>query len=437
MATVDEMAELLELYSRAPDLMKAGRYKEALACCDEALAVGDEEGLHMIRGTSLWALDRYEEALDSFARVIRKNPGNVQAHYMRGIIFEYTCRKDEGLAEYSEALRIYPEHALAREGKARLQSSSAAGPAKGSGDADLMGAIRRGRELVLAGKKKEAVRYFNDLIVRYPSSDQLYVEKGVALSGSAGTGNITAYNPDDVHEALRCYDKAAALNPRCINAFIQQGLLYYEMLDFTEAHASLDKALAIDARSISALKVKAMTFAEAARFGEAVEYCDRCLRLDGTLADIRRLREQYAAELNKRGKQEPLPGINFQKQFPESKKAQQPSPVPSQAQNAAPAPVVQNSTAGLDTFHNRFFLCCGKANDGRVLVEPDCLRELVVKNPDLARRYMTWCCSDPTIPVRNLELVSSIGMVIQVVYGDSGPLDRILQQLRERRGKSP
>ena len=70
-------------------------------------------------------------------------------------------------------------------------------------------------------------------------------------------------------------------------------------------------------------------------------------------------------------------------------------------------------------------------------MEPDCLKELVEENPDRARQYMTWCCSDPAIPVRSLELVSSIGMVIQLVYGDSGPLDRILQQLRERRGKSP
>jgi len=436
-ARKSEPRSLRLLGMKASLLQMMGRYAEALACCDEALAVGDEEGLHMIRGTSLWALDRYEEALDSFALIIRKNPGNAQAHYMRGVIFEYTCRKEEGLAEYSEALRIYPEHALAREGKARLQSSSAAGPAKGSDDADLMDAIRRGRELVLSGKKKEAAAWFDDLIAKNPVIDQLWVEKGIALGAPVRVGNMTSHNPDDVHEALRCYDKAAALNPRCINAFIQQGLLYYEILDFTEAHASLDKALAIDARSISALKVKAMTFAEAARFGEAVEYCDRCLRLDGTLADIRRLREQYAAELNKHGKQEPLPGINFHKQFPESKKAQQPSFVPSQAQNAAPAPVVQNLAAELDTFHNRFARCCGRANDGRVLVEPDCLKELVEENPDRARQYMTWCCSDPAIPVRSLELVSSIGMVIQLVYGDSGPLDRILQQLRERRGKSP
>jgi len=58
-----------------------------------------------------------------------------------------------------------------------------------------------------------------------------------------------------------------------------------------------------------------------------------------------------------------------------------------------------------------------------------------MENPDIARRYLAGCCSEPSIPRRSLELVSSIGILIQVAYGDSGPLERILQRLQEIKGK--
>jgi tetratricopeptide (TPR) repeat protein len=206
-----------------------------------------------------------------------------------------------------------------------------------------------------------------------------------------------------------------------------QGLLYYEMLDFTEAHASLDKALDIDPHSVAALKIKAMTYAEAARFDEAIECCDRCLELNSILTDIQQLREKYVAGLKKHGRRQPLSGINFKKQFPESEKTPQQTPVQK--------PAAQGYTADLVVFHSRFSQCAGGANKGTLAVNMDRIIALVKEDPDRALRYVTRCCSDSSVSLKNLQMIGFIGIALQMHCGDSRALDMIRKRAQDLQGK--
>lgn len=425
------------LRMKAVFLLELERFPEAVQCCDAALLSGGNDFFSLARGMAFMKLEQEPEALEAFSRALDQNPRNTEALRMKLSILLRTGQMKESLACFDEVLARCPDLAYAREGRNRLLLSmggteavnpSASQQFHGVVSSDLAVAIRKGRELVLAKKKKEAVAWFDELIAKNPASDQLLVEKGIAVSWAVFSGaEISLYDPADVHAALRCFEQAATLNPRCINAYVMQGRLYNEVLDFNAAHASLDKALAIDPNWVPALLNKAMTCAEAARFGEAIEYCDRCLRMSPGNTDARNLRARYTYEAKKSGTQEPLQGVNFREQFSVSR-----TPQP-HARSGQPAPAA--GASDIDIFHERFTRCCGRATDGSIRVEPDCLRELVMENPDIARRYLAGCCSEPSIPRRSLELVSSIGILIQVAYGDSGPLERILQRLQEIKGK--
>jgi tetratricopeptide (TPR) repeat protein len=375
-------------------LSELGRLDEAIACCDEALVRCDE--------------------------CLRDDSSRAGVHKLRTIFASMKKEYGEGpivQSEFYESVPLTPPPQNA--GKA------VSGPPEtpGCSNNGLVTAIRKGRELVLAGQKRESVQWFDDLISRYPASDQLWVEKGVAISAAYHAGTITINNPDDVYEAIRCYEKAIALNPRCIDACIQQGMLYYEMLDFTEAHASLDKALAINPVSVPALKGKAMTYAEAARFTEAVACCDECLRLDKTREDVRRLRDRYAAELKKPGPQRVFEGISFKKQFPESGKAR--------AQPPAPEPSGDVFDADIAGFHHRFMACCTEEGSAKLTVNMERIMALVKENPDLARRYIIKCCSDNSQPLKAWQMIGFIGVAIQMLYNDPAPLDLIQKRAQE------
>jgi len=322
------------LKMKAVTLLELERFPEVVRCCDSALAAGGDDFLSLARGMAFLKLGQEREALEAFSRALEQNPRNPDALRMKLSILLRTGQMKESLACFDEVLARCPDFAYAREGRNRLLLSMGVEEA-GNPNAsrqynsvvsnDLVAAIRKGRELALAKKKKEAVAWFDDLIAKNPASDQLLVEKGVAVSLEVFSGEkISMLDPADVHTALRCFEQAAALNPRCINAYVMQGRLYNEVLDFDEAHASLDKALAIDPTWFPALLVKAMTCAEAARFKEAIAYCDRCLRINPGNADARILRERYTEYTKKTMTQEPLRGINFRHQFPEAGKAQQP-----------------------------------------------------------------------------------------------------------------
>jgi Flp pilus assembly protein TadD len=63
---------------------------------------------------------RYDEAIDGFRKVLARNPGNAEAYYNLGLIYENKNDVDEARAMYEKALAIEDEYKLAREHLNRL-----------------------------------------------------------------------------------------------------------------------------------------------------------------------------------------------------------------------------------------------------------------------------------------------------------------------------
>ena len=88
------------------ELLGAGRFDEALAASDAAMAISpDTAELHSLRGSVLGRLQRSEEAVASVERAISLDPGIRAAVYaLRADLLWNARRQPEAIAAYTEAL---------------------------------------------------------------------------------------------------------------------------------------------------------------------------------------------------------------------------------------------------------------------------------------------------------------------------------------------
>lgn len=58
---------------------------------------------------------RYDEAISEFKKALVINPGNAEAYYNLGLIYEHQNKKEEAKGMYEKALAIDADYKLARE----------------------------------------------------------------------------------------------------------------------------------------------------------------------------------------------------------------------------------------------------------------------------------------------------------------------------------
>ena len=117
--------------NRGVALEDLGRHEEALAAHDRALALRpDYPNAHMNRGAALGELGRYEEALAASDRALALEPELPEAHNNRGIALRNLGRHEEALTACDRALALRPDFSR--------------GPRQPGGRAEAPGTIRRG-----------------------------------------------------------------------------------------------------------------------------------------------------------------------------------------------------------------------------------------------------------------------------------------------------
>jgi tetratricopeptide (TPR) repeat protein len=99
-----------------------GQYNEALACYDNMLMVspGNASGLYNKGYVYLVYLKNYDEAVRFFTEAIKVEPRYADAYYNRGFAYELKKNRQAAKADFENALRIEPEHDLARRGLSRV-----------------------------------------------------------------------------------------------------------------------------------------------------------------------------------------------------------------------------------------------------------------------------------------------------------------------------
>jgi len=97
-------------FLRARGYHRIGRFEEALAALDEAVAADPSfTRAHAARGHTLRRLGRLDEAMEVVVRVLSEEPANAIALATKGTLLQETGRPEEARAAFEHALTVVDE----------------------------------------------------------------------------------------------------------------------------------------------------------------------------------------------------------------------------------------------------------------------------------------------------------------------------------------
>jgi hypothetical protein len=100
-------------------LFRLQRFAQAVESYDRAaLITPGVAQLHINRGSALGALARYREALAAYDRALALDPNSTHAHFNRGVALTEMKRIQDAILSYGCALRLAPDDALAEYNRA-------------------------------------------------------------------------------------------------------------------------------------------------------------------------------------------------------------------------------------------------------------------------------------------------------------------------------
>lgn len=293
------------LFSRASQLISAGRYSEAIRLLGRAAKLNpDSAGIHHYLGYALWKLNRWEEARAEFETAHLLNPRNPYTCYFLARIAQSLGRPRQSMAYYQEILKLGPAiyDTNQRLGQAYLDAGNLA-QARASISAALgaqpwngslyyqMGRIderehqakRAQAEFAAAARLKNvnhaSIQRLLQLsqAINQHDAGQIEALRSQILSQSSedpeildsagfllGRGALYA-------EAVEPLERAAALAPESFEPNYNLGLTLLKMGRNGTAEQSLTKALAIDPESPDVNRLLAILYVNEGRNREAIE----------------------------------------------------------------------------------------------------------------------------------------------------------------------
>lgn len=236
--------EIMQLNDTGAGLESLGRYQDALACYDRALALNSRDDLTWVhRGTVLEALGRTEDALACCDHALALNAQSEPALVAKAMMLGVLGQIEEARAYCDRALKINPRNEPAW--------------------------INMGVALDALNRGMEALSCYNNALTLNPRNAEAWFNAGVVL-GEMGRHV----------EALGCCERALALNPRNEPAWVNRGLTLAELQRPEEALACFEQALALNPNQEQAWFNKGVTLVHVfERYAEALTCFEAAERL--------------------------------------------------------------------------------------------------------------------------------------------------------------
>lgn len=223
-----------DLHERGMALHRAGRFAEALASFDAALALEpDSADLCNSRGNALRRLKRLPEALASCERAIALAPGLAAAWNNRGLVLQALRRCDEAAASYRRALELQPQLAQAYNNLGTVEC--------------------------LLGRPEEALASFRHALELQPRLRGVHANLGNALRDLGRPA-----------EALAEHELAMREDPGAAASHCNRGNALHDLGRLGDAIASYDQAIALDPGYAQAYFNKSICLLLAGQFAQGL-----------------------------------------------------------------------------------------------------------------------------------------------------------------------
>ena len=212
-------------------LSSLGRYPQALASFDQALALQPDPIALNNKGSILHRTGRFDEALACYARAIAMQPHYAEAHYNRGNSQFETGQLEDALDSYDKAIAAAPQYS------------------------DAMN--KRGVTLHARSQFKEAIAAFDQALMIRPDDAQALSNRSISLWSSG-----------DFADALKSADLALAIDPLLAPTWSHRGNVLRALGRPQEALDSYDHAISLDSDNAEAYLNKSYCLLLAGRWRE-------------------------------------------------------------------------------------------------------------------------------------------------------------------------
>jgi lipoprotein NlpI len=165
----------------------------------------------------------------------------------RGLVYSDKDNNDRAIADYDEAIRLYPKYALAFN--------------------------NRGRAYRTKGDDDHAIADYDEAIRLDPKYAAAFNNRGVAHRDKG-----------DTDRAIADYDEAIRLNPKYALAFNNRGLVYRAKGDNDRAIADYDEAIRLNPRYAAAFNNRGIAYSAKADRDRATADFNEAIRLDSATA---------------------------------------------------------------------------------------------------------------------------------------------------------
>jgi protein O-GlcNAc transferase len=231
------------LSNLAVALLALRRPREALECCDRALALRPQyPEADCNRGNALCALDRSAEGLASYCHAISLAPDFYDAYAGCTNALLTLKRYDEALVSCDQALRVAPRSAPAW--------------------------CLRGTVLLKLKRAEEALQAFDGAIALSPESAEAVNNRGTALRDLRRPA-----------EALAAYEQALRLRPEFAEVWCNVANIGLDAGRYIEALKHCEQALRIRPEFLEALNIQGTTLRLLKRYEEAASTYEKILAM--------------------------------------------------------------------------------------------------------------------------------------------------------------
>lgn len=228
------------------------------------------------RGNTLTSSGRFEEALASYDRALALDSSFLPAWNNRGVVLKEMKRLEQALVSYDRALALKPDLAAVLTNRANVASElgrvaeALAGYdralALNPGEADACNG--RGNLMRKLDRIPEAEQMFHRAILLKPNGVEAHCNLGSLL--------IDVGKPDQAEAVLR---RATALNPNFAAALHNLGIALINQDRSDEAEPVIRRALALDPHLADAHHNLSLALMQSGRLDEAGEAAERAIAL--------------------------------------------------------------------------------------------------------------------------------------------------------------
>jgi tetratricopeptide (TPR) repeat protein len=211
--------------------------------CVVAINPNNEAFAYFNSGYAYGEKGDYDRAIADYTQAIRIDPNHAKAYNNRGAAYADKRDNDRAIADYTQAIRIDPNYALAYNNRGNAYG------AKGDNDraiADYTQAIRidpnhansyYNRGLAYHNKRDydRAIADWTQAIRLDPNLASAYYNRGVAYK-----------NKGDSDRAIADYTQAIRIDPNVANAYVGRGVAYHGKKDYDRAIADYTQAIRLD-----------------------------------------------------------------------------------------------------------------------------------------------------------------------------------------------